>query len=171
MYVSMLRAINLGAKNKVPMAKLVALYEEAGCTNVKTYIQSGNVIFDAPAKVAADLPEVISRRVKETFGFDVPVVQRTHAELVKVVKGNPFGDEPGILHVMFLGGDPKGVDGLDPNRSPPDAFEVKGQEIYLRCPEGFAHTKLTNTYFEKKLGVTCTVRNWKTLLKLVELSG
>jgi uncharacterized protein (DUF1697 family) len=168
MYVSMLRAINLGAKNKVPMPQLVKLYEEAGCKDVSTYIQSGNVIFSGPAK---DVSAEIAAKVEETFGFKVPVIQRSHAELVKVVENNPFGDEPGILHVMFLSDTPKNVDSLDPDRSPPDTFEVKGREVYLRCPDGFAHTKLTNTYFEKKLGVTCTVRNWNTLLKLVELSA
>jgi uncharacterized protein (DUF1697 family) len=103
-------------------------------------------------------------------------VTRTAAEIAQVAESNPFlpdGADPDTLHVAFLAETPSStrVDSLDKDRSPPDKFAVSGREVYLHCPNGFARTKLTTDYLDKKLGTTSTVRNWRTVLKLLELTG
>ncbi len=175
-YVALLRGINVGGKNKLPMADLAAMFDGAGCSDVKTYIQSGNVIFRATEVRASRIHGVITKSIADRFGLRVPVIMRQAAELHAVARGNPFlhaGADPETLHVIFLADRPDAakVKALDPKRSPPDAFEVRGREIYLRCPNGAARTKLTNDYFDTRLATTSTMRNWRTVLKLVEMSG
>jgi uncharacterized protein (DUF1697 family) len=174
-FVALMRGINVGGKNMVPMADLVEVFGEAGCVDARTYIQSGNVIFRAEAALAGRLPSCIEQSMTDRFGFGVPVVIRTAEELLRVARNNPFvraGKDPDALHVAFLAAEPaaKAVAGLDPRRSPPDEFAVRGREIYLHCPNGMARTKLTNQYFDSKLSTTSTVRNWRTVLKLLELA-
>ena len=176
LHVALLRGINLGGKNRLPMKDLAAMFEGAGCRSVGTYIQSGNVVFEASPALARRIPTLVEKAILERFGYRIPIVTRTGGELRKVVRGNPFlrrGADAGTLHVAFLAGAPAAgkVKALDPNRSPPDAFAVRGREIYLHCPNGFARTKLTNAYFDSKLGTTSTVRNWKTVEALLELAG
>jgi uncharacterized protein (DUF1697 family) len=174
--VALLRAINVGGRNIVPMKDLVALFAGAGCTNVSTYIQSGNVVFRAPPALAARLPVLLAKAVEDRFGIRVPVVVRAAGQLREVVRHNPFlraGADPNTLHVAFLDDAPSAarIATLDPDRSPPDEFAVRGQEIYLRFPKGLGRTKLTNQYFDAKLATTSTVRNWRTVLKLLDLTG
>ncbi|HZL86670.1 MAG TPA: DUF1697 domain-containing protein, partial [Candidatus Krumholzibacteria bacterium] len=142
----------------------------------KTYIQSGNVVFRATESRASRMPGVITKSIADGFGLRVPVIMRQASELRAVARGNPFlrdGADLKTLHVMFLADSPDAakVKALDPKRSPPDAFEVRGREIYLRCPNGAARTKLTNEYFDTRLATTSTMRNWNTVLKLVEMVG
>jgi uncharacterized protein (DUF1697 family) len=177
-YVALLRGVNLGGKNRLPMRDLAAMFAEAGCTDVVTYIQSGNVVFRATEACAARIPAAIAKEVADRLGFRAPVVMRTAGELRGVARGNPFlrggaSAEAESLHVMFLADrpSPASVATLDPKRSPPDEFEVRGREIYLRCPNGVARTKLTNEYFDAKLATTSTMRNWRTVGKLVEMTG
>jgi uncharacterized protein (DUF1697 family) len=111
----------------------------------------------------------------DRFGFDVPVVVRTAAELAAAIRDNPFPDacaEPKCLHVGFLADRPdqKRVAALDPKRSPPDAFAVRGREVYMHCPNGVARTKLTTPWFDSGLDTCVTFRNWNTVLKLLELA-
>jgi uncharacterized protein (DUF1697 family) len=173
-YVALLRGINVGGKNKLPMKELVELFGEAGCVQVRHYIQSGNVIFSATPALAAKVPKVIAAQITKRFGFSAPVQVRSETELRQVIGQNPFSQQ-GIaedaLHVMFLADKPNSasVEKLDPDRSPPDQFLVQGQEIYLYLPEGVADTKLTNAYFDAKLSTVSTGRNWKTVKKLLEL--
>src|SRR5262249_40013143 len=104
-YAALLRGINVGGKNKVPMLELAAIFGEIGCTDVVTYIQSGNVVFRAPASLAASLPKTAARRIAEEFGCKVPVILRTAAELRAAHAENPFvarGLDPNALHIMFL---------------------------------------------------------------------
>ncbi len=175
-HVALLRSINVGGRNKLPMKDLAAIFTEAGCRDVKTYIQSGNVVFEAEDSLARRLPKSISTAILERFGYHVPVVMRTAEALVEVVEGNPFL-EPDIdikkLHVAFLADRPteERVSALDTERSSPDELALHGREIYLRLPNGVARTKLTNKYFDSKLATTSTVRNWKTVLKLVEMTA
>lgn len=170
--IALLRGINVGGKNKLPMKTLAAIFEEAGCTRVQTYIQSGNVLFEAAARL--DVPELVTRGISKRLGLEIPVVVRTAAELAAIAAGNPFAiGDPATLAVMFLAGSPKAsaVAGLDPARSPPDQFSVRGKEIYLHCPNGFARTKLSNDYFDRRLATVSTGRNWRTVLKLNELAS
>ncbi len=132
---------------------------------------SRNVIFWADPHVVASLSAVMTARIAERFGYRVPVIVRTAAQIGDVMRHNPFvaeGAAPETLHVVFLADLPSagGVAVLDPDRSPPDAFIVRGQEIYLRLPHGAARTKLTNAYFDATLATTSTGRNWRTVTTL-----
>lgn len=175
-YIALLRGINLGGKNKLPMTDLIAIVSAAGCSDIQTYIQSGNVVFRAPAGLEARLAGQITSEVAKRVGLSIPVVLRTAAELAETLDHNPFlkmGAPEETLHVMFLAEqpNPRAVAGLDPGRSPGDAFAVRGREIYLRLPNGVARSKLTNAYFDAKLSTTSTARNWRTVTKLHEMAA
>jgi uncharacterized protein (DUF1697 family) len=173
-HVALLRGINVGGKNKLPMKQLVALFETAGCSDVRSYIQSGNVVFTADAALARRIASHIAAAIHDRHGLTVPVVMRSAEELQAVASGNPFlgaGVDPKQLHVGFLAEEPSrsAIAALDPDRSPPDRFELRGRELYLHCPNGMARTKLTNAYFDAKLATTSTMRNWRTVLKVREM--
>lgn len=175
-YIALLRAINVGGTKKLLMADLRAMFEAAGCTDVRTYIQSGNVVFRAEPALAERIPALIEAEIATTKGFQVPVVTRAAAELDAVVIGNPFlasGADSAQLHVGFLAEAPTTarIAELDPDRSPQDAFEVRGREVYLHFPNGTARSKLTVDYFDRTLGTTITIRNWRTIGKLREMAG
>ena len=173
--VALLRGINVGGKNKLPMRDLATMFREAGCGDVQTYIQSGNVLFRADPALAEDIPSLISASILSRFGYRVPVITRTAQELEQTVQANPFaeaGAEADKLLVFFLADlpDPAHVEALDPNRSPGDEFVVLGREIFLHCPNGLARSKLTNSYFDTSLSTTSTGRNWRTVRKLLDLA-
>lgn len=173
-HVALLRGVNVGGKRLLPMKELAALFVAAGCEGVRTYIQSGNVVFSAPPAVLDGLAERIEEGIKERFGFHSPVVLRTAPELARVLRDNPFllaGEPEKSLHVMFLAARPtaQAIGKLDANRSPADAFRVVDREIYLHLPNGSADTKLTNAYFDAALATTGTARNWTTVRKLSEM--
>jgi uncharacterized protein (DUF1697 family) len=175
-YAALLRAVNVTGRNRVPMAELRVALEALGLEDVVTYVQSGNVVFRSPSGTAAELAAAIARQIDEVFGLRIGVVVRSKAELAKVATSNPFLEQesdPLKLHVIFLDARPKAdaIAELDPGRSPPDRFEVHGREIYLHLSDGMGRTKLTIDYFERRLGVAATARNWKTVLKLVELTS
>jgi uncharacterized protein (DUF1697 family) len=173
-YVALLRGINVTGKRILPMKQLTEIFTGARCGNVRTYIQSGNVVFTASPKVAKGLPARVAKSIEERFGFSVPIVLRTREELAKAARDNPFlkaGLPQQALHVYFLADVPgaDAIQALDPQRSAPDAFHVSGREIYLHLPNGMGNTKLTNAYFDSRLKTVCTARNWNTVLKLLEL--
>ncbi len=171
-HVALLRGINVGGKAKLPMQELVAIFAAAGAGNVRTYIQSGNVVFesDAPEPVV----EAVTREIAALYGYPGRIVLRSAAELLAAYGSNPFaGVLAETLHVYFLADEPApaAVEALDPERSPGDTFVVRGREVYLKLPQGMARTKLTNAYFDGKLKTVSTARNWTTVGKLVELAG
>lgn len=173
-HLALLRGVNVGGKNKLPMKALAEMFVAAGCANVRTFIQSGNVVFDAPPRVAATLGALIPARIAEGFGYRTPVVLRTVQHLAEVVADNPFlahGAPEDSLGVLFLADlpEPGRVDLLDPDRSPPDSFLVLEREVYLKLPNGFARTRLTNAYFDSKLATVSTGRNWRTVTKLLAM--
>ena len=173
--VALLRGINVGGRNQLPMKELAAMFVDVGCDDVRTYIQSGNVLFRMEPTLGEDIPSLISASILSRFGYRIPVVTRTAQELQEIVRSNPFvqaGAEADKLHVVFLAELPDNghVETLDPNRSPADEFAVVGREVYLHCPNGLARTKLTNSYFDSRLSTTSTMRNWRTVLKLLELA-
>jgi uncharacterized protein (DUF1697 family) len=172
-HVALLRGINVAGKNMLPMKDLAKMFTDAGCTNVRTYIQSGNVIFESLAS-PLKMVEGITGKIEKGYGYRIPMVLRTSEQLLKTIRDNPFlkgGADEKWLHVYFLADAPKAVAiaGLDANRCPPDAFHVRGQEIYLHVPNGMARTKLTNAYFDSKLSTICTARNWATVLRLAAM--
>jgi len=175
-YVALLRGINVGGHNKLPMKTLVPILEGHGCTRVATYIQSGNVVFEAKAALAKRIGVLVAKSIRDELGFEVPVVTRSAAELRKIVLANPYADpkeDPKRLHVAFLSAKPTkaAIAKLDPKRSPPDRFDVRGREVFLHLPKGVGKTKVDNAYLERQLGVKSTMRNWRTCLKLLEMLG
>jgi len=174
-HVALLRGINVGGHNKLPMKDLASMFREAGCGEVRTYIQSGNVVFAADDALAARIPGIITGSIREHFGFEVPLIMRSAGQLSDIVRANPFATEAADereLSVAFLADAPEesALEALDPQRSPPDELVVDGSQIYLRFPDGVARSKLTNAYFDATLRTTSTVRNWRTTNKLLELA-
>lgn len=174
-YIALLRAINVGGKNKLPMRDLTAMLAKAGCADVQTYIQSGNAVFSSPPELAKRIPELISEAIVKKFGFRVPVVLRSGKEIQAIVEHNPFLQsvkDTKTLHVGFLADQPAAsrIAALDPQRSPGDSFKVLGREIYLCLPNGFGRSKLTNAYFDSGLATLSTFRNWRTVLTLLEMT-
>jgi uncharacterized protein (DUF1697 family) len=174
-HVALLRGINVGGKNMLPMKTLEALFAAAGAREVSTYIQSGNVAFTAEAERAAKIASEVSRSIQKKLALNVPIVLRSAAELEAVVTRNPFlaaGADLESLHVAFLAEAPgkRQAAALDPGRSPGDSFTLRGRDLYLSLPNGVARTKLTNAYFDATLATTSTIRNWRTVLKLREMT-
>jgi uncharacterized protein (DUF1697 family) len=174
--VALLRGINVGGNNKLPMKDLAAMCRALGWLDVTTYIQSGNVVFRSPGAPAATLERELAEHIQAATGLVVPVVVRTGSEVAAALAANPFltsGAAPEALHVAFLSHLPTSqhVLGLDANRSPGDQFAVVGREVHLWCPNGFARTKLTNAWFDASLKTTSTIRNWRTVQHLAGRCG
>ena len=178
-YVAMLRGINVSGSKPVKMDALRASFEALGFKNVRTYVQSGNVVFEAKERTAAPLGPKIVARIKRDFGFDVPVLVLAAGELARIVEENPFLRQRGEaidvtkLHVTFLAGPPAaaGLKKLEGVSSGRDAFRCLGTSIYLHCPDGYGNTKLSNNVFERALGAAATTRNWKTVTTLAALAS
>jgi uncharacterized protein (DUF1697 family) len=172
-YLSILRGINLGAHNKILMADLKKLYEKLHYTNVNTYIQSGNVLFESSR--TNNIARTIEKEIHAAYGFEVPVLVKTADELKKAVASNPFLIERNIaldkLHLTFLEESPSAaaLKLIGSTTSSEDRFIIQKDIVYLYCPGGYGNTKLSNTFFEKKLGVKATTRNWKTCNELIKL--
>ena len=178
-YVAMLRGINVSGSRPVKMDALRASFEALGFKNVRTYVQSGNVVFEAKERAAAPLAPKIVARIKRDFGFDVPVLVLGAAELARIVDENPFLKQRGEaidvtkLHVTFLAGPPaaaglKKMEGVSSGR---DTFRCLRTSIYLHCPDGYGNTKLSNNAFERALGAAATTRNWKTVTTLASMAA
>jgi len=172
-FAALLRGINVGGRNTIPMPELRASLTARGFTDVSTYIQSGNVVFrtgdDDPVTVAEQVEQLLA----EDFATPVAVLLRSHDELRSIAAANPFPgteSDPKTLHVVFLerAPSPDAVRGLDPDRSPPDRFSAGTREIYVHYPDGSGRSKLTLDYFERRLDVRGTARNWNTLVELIE---
>jgi uncharacterized protein (DUF1697 family) len=172
-YAVLLRGVNVGSRNKVPMPWLREAATGAGFSDVATYVQSGNLLLtsrDQPAVVSAK----INALIKEGCGCDVDVIVRSRAQLKAVVAANPFPeheDEPKLLHVVFLTAAPPAakVKALDPEEFAPEQFTVRGSEIYTWHPNGFGRSKLASVNWAKRLGAKGTDRNWRTVTTLLEM--
>ncbi len=176
-YVAMLRGINVGGQKIIRMENLRASFEALGFRRVRSYVQSGNIIFEAAKASSNGLSKSIAEKILSEFGFSVPLALKSSDEMKKIVGDNPFLNERGIdhskLHVTFLSEfPPKAALGkLDSLNAFPDQFRIKGREIYLYCPNGYGRTKLSNTAFERLLSVFATTRNWKTVNTLAKISS
>lgn len=172
-FLSILRGINVSGQKKIPMSELKKMYEELHFENITTYIQSGNVIFKN--KNSKDLSEKIEQKIFEKYNFNVPVIIRTPEEMQSIIEGNQFLKQKNIdltkLHVVYLADNPKqeNIDKLKIYNFEPDKFYISSKEVYLYCPNGYGNTKLTNNFFENKLKVTATTRNWKTTNELFKI--
>jgi uncharacterized protein (DUF1697 family) len=173
-FISFLRGINVGGNRSIPMAELKSLYEKLNFKQVATFIQSGNVIFECDE--TSGLPQQIEKKIRERYNFDVPVIIRTLEQMRDILQRNPFLKENGIhmdkLHVTFLNEKPQPqlLDKMASISYENDRFEVEGNEVFLYCPDGYGKTKLNNNFFENKLKLVATTRNWNTVKKLIEMS-
>jgi uncharacterized protein (DUF1697 family) len=171
--VAFLRGINVGRNNRVAMARLRELVTGLGYTDVATHLQSGNVLVTSthPAdRLARDVAEVVAREL----GLQLGVVARTRdglAEAVECCDGITGASDPTRLLVDFLSAapDPARLDGLDPATFAPDEFRLLGRELYLWCPDGLLASPLSKVPWEKRLGVVATMRNQRTVTRLLEL--
>lgn len=172
-YVILVRGINVGGSSTLAMADLRAACTDAGCAHVSTYIQSGNVLCTSPA-AAAELAEEVGRQIESRGGPTVTVVTRTRSELAEVIAANPFPavTDPTKLVVGFLRDDPPpGVlDSVDLAAFAPEEGVGIGRHLYLHLPEGQGRAKLPAALTERVLGGPVTVRNWRTVTKLLELA-
>ncbi len=176
-YVAMLRGVNVTGHHKVSMSDLRALVETLPADDVRTYVQSGNVVFESCAPDGANIAHDLEARIQAQLGLHVAVVVRTSDELDQVRSGNPFlsgGRDPARLHVTFLAAlpGPDRVRSMETaaNAAAPDECRLLGHHVYLHCPDGYGRTKLNNAFFERKLAVTATTRNWRTVTNLTEMA-
>jgi uncharacterized protein (DUF1697 family) len=175
-YIAMLRGINVSGHKIIKMEQLRTSFGALGFSNVKTYIQSGNVVFEAANDSAISLSKKIAQMILRDFGFSVPVFLRTSKEMEDIIKRNPLLKIPAIdqskLHVTFLSDEPPKVTSasLQPLAAKSEQFRVVGREIYLYCPDGYGITKLSNTAIEKKLSTGATTRNWTTVNTLLAMT-
>lgn len=174
--IAILRGINVGGKRKVLMADLKELMETIGYQNIQTYIQSGNLIFNGGDKLEnKGIEQEIENAILKKFSFEVPVIVLSAEEIENAVANNPFykaDADINKLHLTFLNEMPNKdklalVESFDHS---PDQFKIIGKNAFIYCEDSYHKSKLTNDFFEKKLKVKATTRNWKTVLKLWELS-
>lgn len=175
-FISMLRGINLGAKNRIAMPALKNLYETLDLANVVTYVQSGNVVFDSPQADEAQLADALTTVIQQTLGLDVPVLVRDRDCFERLIVGNPFvarDEDATKFHITFLAELP--APALTEKLAVPpgctDEFVLEDRELYLFCPGGYGETKLSNSFFERKLKTIATTRNWKTVNALYEMTN
>lgn len=175
-YIAMLRGINVSGQKLIKMAELKILLDELNLKNVSTYIQSGNVLFDSDKSNQIELASLIGDKIKDKYGFDVPVIVISNDELKSISEGNPFVNQRQIdierLYVTFLDKEPDSglVSKFKEVDYKPDEFSISGKVLYGFFPNGYGNTKFSNNFIENKLKTMATTRNWKTVLKLTEMS-
>jgi len=176
-YISILRGINVGSGRKVPMADLKKLCEDLGLQKVQTYIQSGNVVFESPhSESVSELEIRLQQAFTKAFGFDIPVLVRTFGEWTESIVQNPFLKEENVdidrLHLTCLKEvpSPELLEKIKTFQYLPDRYEIFGKNIFIFCAAGYGTSKLINSFFESKLKTPATTRNWKTVMKLHEMT-
>jgi uncharacterized protein (DUF1697 family) len=165
--IALLRGVNVGGNKKVEMARLHKLVEELGYENVRTYVNSGNVVFSGQRRSEQHLEAAIAK----AFGFEVPVVLRSRDELADVVRANPLRDvatDPAKHLVVFCSAEAS--TDLDPTAFAPETFHVRGREVYLWAPGGIGTSPLAKVLATKSLGAKSTARNWRTVEKLLAIA-
>lgn len=173
-YISLLRGINVSGQKMIKMDALVTLYQSLNLTNVSSYIQSGNIIFESQNPDIPVLTQKIEEKITEVYRFSVTVIIRTVDEFDKIIRQNPFGEnEIEKLYIVFLSDLPSdhALNNLTETKSATEPFMIFKKEIYLFCHNGYGKAKFNNNYFEKKLNIKATTRNWKTVNKLYELAS
>ena len=183
-HVALLRGINLGGRNKVPMAELREVVTSLGHTGVTTYIQSGNVLFTTPEDDTAKLASALETAITETFGLTASVVVLSRDELARILDSNPHADEPNpkLLHVVFLNaelppdllGRVKAAESAAAAKGSRDTVTAIGPALFLHTPDGFGTSELAQVVLRilgtpGKTGIAATARNWSTSTKLLSL--
>lgn len=174
--ISLLRGINVGGNKKIKMAELKALYEALGFSNVRTLLQSGNVVFESENDNPEQVTGQIEAGIMERFGFESKIIMRTRDQLQAVIAHHTFSEvqlaEPGKLLIAFLKSEPNAqqVEALREAHTGPEIIHHRGSELYIYYPDGMGRSKLDNTFIERRLKTTSTGRNWNTVNKLLALA-
>ena len=175
-FISLLRGINVSGQKRIIMTDLKTIYTSLDLRDVTTYIQSGNVIFRTAITDAMKISNLLERALLNHFGYPVTVLVRKKTEFKKIIEGNPYLGKKDVdvsnLHVTFLTQEPSDIIIEEVGRGSygSDQFVACGREIYVYCPGGYGKTKLNNGFFEKKLCVGATTRNWNTVNTLFNLA-
>jgi len=176
-FISILRGINVSGKNILKMDALKQMLSTLKMENVRTYIQSGNIVFDYPKTDTAAISEMLRSNINKHFGLDIPVITLQKDEWEQIILANPFAKDKSknldFLHVSFLSETPHPdyIELLKKVDANADECIVIGKAAYLYCPGGYGKTKLSNNFLEKKFKVATTTRNWKTVNILLEMAG
>jgi len=175
-YIALLRGINVSAAKTIKIEALRLTFQKLGFVNVATYIQSGNVVFNAGENNTLQLVDKIAAAIQTDFGFDVPVIVLSAAELQTITRNNPLNDgakDTTFLHVTFLAEKPAAFNfsDIEAKKQGNEQIIISGKVVYLYCPHGYGKTKLNNTFLESKLKVAATTRNWKTTCELLRMAG
>jgi uncharacterized protein (DUF1697 family) len=174
-YVAMLRGINVGPHKRIRMDELRQSFESLGLERIRTYIQSGNVVFKTVKTAPPELCKRTEKQIFSDFGFSVSVIVRTADQIAKAIERNPFVDEQAIdperLHVTFLSAalSPAALKKLEALTTAPDRSCCVGGEIYLFLPNGVSESSLMKTPLDRALSVVTTTRNWKTVNALHQM--
>jgi uncharacterized protein (DUF1697 family) len=173
-YIALIRGINVGGSNKLPMNELKQLFERHGCAEVQTYIQSGNVVFRGTNAAAGRLAKQVTAAVAKARGFAPRLLVLSRTELERAAAGNPFpeaDDHPQSVHLFFLAEPATAADlkAMNTLKAASERFVLKGRVLYLHTPDGFGSSKLA-ARAERLLGVDATARNWRTVTTLVEMA-
>jgi uncharacterized protein (DUF1697 family) len=174
-YVALLRSVNVAGHGRIAMDELRASFDTLGYTDVTTYIQTGNVLFTTGSKSEKGIASAVEERLAEDFGDSPAVLVRTVADFWRVGSASPYakaGADPARHHVTFLATVPskKALEAFTLPPSGRDELVIEGKEVYVHTPDGYADTKYTGTFLERRLGVVSTTRNWNTVTKLCELA-
>lgn len=176
-FVALLRGINVGGKHKLPMAELRDAFELAGATTVETYIQSGNVVFESPAREGPRIAHAVSEWVASDKGFPAPIVLRSASAWATVIAGNPFvaeaAENPKRVHVALLDRAPTKAarSNFDPDCRFGERWTLAKDALYVDYAGGLARSKLSVAYIDRVLGCIATGRNWRTMLALRDRLG
>ena len=176
-YIALLRGINVSGKKKIKMADLRSHLEELKFKNIKTYIQSGNILFKSTETNQAVLEQQIKDKIEKKYGFDVPVMVKLATDFQRVIENNPFikdeANDIKCMHITFLGSLPtqEQIDHLATYNYPSEEYLLENKDIYFYAPNGYGRAKMNNNFFEKKLKVRATTRNWKTVNKLLVMAN
>ncbi|MEM7373968.1 MAG: DUF1697 domain-containing protein [Bacteroidota bacterium] len=175
-YIALLRGINVSGQKKIKMADLRAHLAELPIRHIQTYIQSGNIIFEHENTDPGILERLIHDKIAEKYGYDVPVLVKTAEDLNRVLQNNPFQEEsesgPKRVYFTFLASEPDEarIAKLSEVDYQPEKYVLEGKDIYFFSPSGYGRARMSNNFFENKLKVRATTRNWKTTQVLYKMA-
>ena len=176
-YIALFRGINVSGQKKIKMADLRQHMQALGFDQVRTYIQSGNLIFQSEVVAKDELEKQIEEKILAEYGFEVSVIIRTPEELQAILVENPFlqnpENDPKRFYVAVLASEPttERLDVLAEKDYAPEAYAILGKTLYFYVPNGYGRSKMNNNFFENKLKVVATTRNWRTMHKLAEMAA
>jgi len=175
-YIALLRGINVSGQKKIKMADLRKALQKLPFEDIETYIQSGNIVFKTAYTNVVEIEELIKKTILDSFGFDVPVLVKSSVELEEILQANPYTNPNDLaekkIYYVLLKSAPKAnaIPNLNQDDYPNELFDITSSCVYLNCKKGAGNAKLTNNIIEKKLAVSATTRNHRTMTKLLEIT-